>query len=90
MASDAHLPRVKRTDVMGYHAQSPALRDALPLGYTTGQGAHRSMLPALPPVTMAATCSRPSARSAPGQRPVSAGSAPGLGFGLRLRVEASG
>ena len=27
----AHLPRVKRTDVMGFHA-SPAQLDALPLG----------------------------------------------------------
>ena len=39
--SCAHLPRVQRTDVMGYRAEpiaiTPAPRDALPLGYNTGQ-----------------------------------------------------
>jgi hypothetical protein len=43
-----YLVRVKRADVMGYHAgvmgyhaQSPAPRDAPPLGYTTGQVTYR-------------------------------------------------
>ena len=31
----AHLPRVKRADVMAYHAQRAG--DALPLGYGAGQ-----------------------------------------------------
>ena len=39
------LPRVKRTDVVGYHAQ-PAPRDALPLGYETGQARARATHPA--------------------------------------------
>ena len=34
----ADLPRVKRADVMGYHAQRAG--DALPLGYGTGQVTH--------------------------------------------------
>ena len=39
---DAHLPRVERTYVMSYHVKrmSPAPRDALPLGCSTGQDAH--------------------------------------------------
>jgi len=36
----AHLPRGGRADIMGYHAQQIAPRDALPLGYQTGPVAH--------------------------------------------------
>ena len=40
----ADLPRVKRADVMGYHAQRAG--DALPLGYEAGQAAHGCRVPA--------------------------------------------
>ena len=39
----AYLPRVKNTDVVGY----PAPRDALPLGYKTGQAVYMTKAPAV-------------------------------------------
>jgi len=40
VATQMHLPRVKRTGRHGLSRAAPAPRDALPLGYNTGQQMH--------------------------------------------------